>query len=78
MTLRGSTLTATERLEKLIEEKRGSVSIERHPPTRHQSLPWSCSFYLGADEEGAGYGTGSTMTEAIEDALTDYEESIEP
>jgi hypothetical protein len=37
------------------------------------------SFYFGDDEEGgAGYGTGDTLSAAVQDALTDYEESSKP
>jgi hypothetical protein len=62
-----------ERLEQIVGD-RGSVSIQRNPPTRHQTLPWACSF---ENNDWVGYGTGTTLVEAVEDALLDYDQSIE-
>ncbi len=48
----------------------GTIEIQRvwHPT----ALPWSVSISCGE----VGYGTGNTLTEAIEDALTDRERDL--
>src|SRR5262249_55044344 len=63
-----ATWEAISRLEAVAaEHPHGSISIERH--WKISELPWSCNIYCGE----YGYGTGSTLVEAVEDALRDLD-----
>lgn len=54
-----------------LEEIGGAVNIERESWTAKGGLPWHCDV---RNPDGlCGYGKGSTLLEAIEDAFEDLE-----